>query len=428
MGFDELNVIPKKSDASAGSGAAAGVGSGAYSNMGINPELPVIEVPDLSKFKEFMNKYGGLIQAFITGSMIAIGVSMAVLGFMSGNILMAVLGIGIAGLGIGIGSAGGENNLWARLGEEMSSALDAVVNAFKTAVSFIGGILSTAGAWIYDNVIAPIGNFFAGLWAGIVKIFTPALNWFGELFGSIAATIESIIVVIVGLFKGSWILIQHVWGIAATWFNDTIIQPIAGFFSGLWEGIKGAAAGAWEAIKSVFSPVASWFKNIFSKAWEGVKNVFSTGGKIFMGIVDGIANVFKTVVNAIITGINKVVAVPFNAINGILNFIRDIRIVGIKPFSGLWDKNPLAVPQIPKLAKGGIVDSATLAMIGERGKEAVVPLENNTEWMDKLAEKIGGNQPTKIVLMLDGNELGWANIRSINNITKQTGNLQLVMG
>lgn len=40
------------------------------------------------------------------------------------------------------------------------------------------------------------------------------------------------------------------------------------------------------------------------------------------------------------------------------------------------------------LAKGGVVDEATLAIIGEQGKEVVMPLENNTEWIDLLAQKL----------------------------------------
>ena len=43
---------------------------------------------------------------------------------------------------------------------------------------------------------------------------------------------------------------------------------------------------------------------------------------------------------------------------------------------------------VPMLAKGGIVDNPTLAMIGEAGKEAVMPLENNTGWISELAQKI----------------------------------------
>ena len=90
---------------------------------------------------------------------------------------------------------------------------------------------------------------------------------------------------------------------------------------------------------------------------------------------------------------------------------------------------PTQAPRIPKLATGGIVNSATMALIGESGKEAVLPLENNTGWMDMLADKIAARNsaPSKIVLQLDGKELGWANINSINNITAQTGSLQLVL-
>lgn len=43
---------------------------------------------------------------------------------------------------------------------------------------------------------------------------------------------------------------------------------------------------------------------------------------------------------------------------------------------------------VPMLAKGGVVDGATLAVIGEAGKEAVMPLENNTGWINDLAQKI----------------------------------------
>lgn len=43
---------------------------------------------------------------------------------------------------------------------------------------------------------------------------------------------------------------------------------------------------------------------------------------------------------------------------------------------------------IPMLAKGGIVKQATQAVIGEAGKEAVLPLESNTKWMDQLAKNI----------------------------------------
>ena len=84
---------------------------------------------------------------------------------------------------------------------------------------------------------------------------------------------------------------------------------------------------------------------------------------------------------------------------------------------------------MPRLAEGGIATRSVLANIGEAGKEAVLPLEYNTEWMDTLADKIAARNsgPTKIVLKVGEKELGWATIDSINSITKQTGAIQLTL-
>ena len=43
---------------------------------------------------------------------------------------------------------------------------------------------------------------------------------------------------------------------------------------------------------------------------------------------------------------------------------------------------------LPRLAKGGIVDGATPFIAGEQGKEAIVPLERNTEWVGMVGAEI----------------------------------------
>ena len=229
--------------------------------------------------------------------------------------------------------------------------------------------------WFYENVIKPVVEFFTSLWEGII-----------------------------GAAVAAWTGIVNAFCVAGTWFNDNVIQPVAQFFVGMWDGMKNGAKKAWDGIKSVFSSVASFFKDIFTKAWDGVKKVFSTGGKVFAGIKDGIVSVFKTVVNALIDGINTVVKLPFEGLNGILDKISGLSIAGVEPFSWLTWRAP--VPQLPKLAVGGIVNRpgrGVPAIIGEAGAEAVLPLENNTEWMDILAEKIGGN--VTIPIVLDGKKI-----------------------
>ena len=165
-----------------------------------------------------------------------------------------------------------------------------------------------------------------------------------------------------------WELIKQAWSKVSEWFNNSIVQPIKNLFVGMWNALKDGAKNAWEGIKSVFSSVTNWFKDVFSKAWQAVKNVFSTGGKIFDGIKDGIASVFKTVVNGIIGGINKVISVPFKAINGMLNTIRNVNILGVSPFKSFWKQNPLSVPQIPMLAQGAVIppNAKFLAMLGDQ--------------------------------------------------------------
>ena len=57
------------------------------------------------------------------------------------------------------------------------------------------------------------------------------------------------------------------------------------------------------------------------------------------------------------------------------------------------------IPKFTTLATGGIVDRATIAQIGEDGPEAVVPLKNNTEWIDRVAHKVAeamGNGGTTV--------------------------------
>lgn len=101
----------------------------------------------------------------------------------------------------------------------------------------------------------------------------------------------------------------------------------------------------------------------------------------------------------------------------------------------------ISPPRVPKFsvdwyARGGVFDKPTLFTsggrlggLGEAGAEAIVPLENNTEWLDKIADrlsaKFGGGR--NIVLQVDGKTFGQISVDSINALTKQTGNLPLVI-
>lgn len=261
------------------------------------------------------------------------------------------------------------------------------------AIVLIWSVVST---WFDEHIIQPIKGFFEMIWNFISEqaknswntikgIWEAVSNWFDEhIIQPVRGLFEKIWGFISQQAINSWNTIKGIWTAVSTWFDEHIIQPIKNIFGPMWQSLKDGASKAWEGIKSIFSKVTTFFKDIFSKAWESVKNVFSTGGKVFDGIKDGIVNAFKNVVNAIIRGINKVVAIPFNAINSVLDKIRNISIAGAQPFSGLISK--INVPQIPELAEGTVVKKGHPYLLEGKGDEAVVPLHNNKKWIKKVAQ------------------------------------------
>ena len=196
------------------------------------------------------------------------------------------------------------------------------------------------------------------------------------------------------------------------WFSNLwgdikgIFKPVAEFFKDIW-------GKAFNAVKNVFAPIADFFGNI----WGKIKDKFSNLGT---NIGDAISSSVRSGINGIISLIERTINTAIGLINGAIRLINLLPGVNVGYIQKLY---------MPRLAKGGIIDSATIAMVGEQGKEAVVPLENNTEWMDKLADRLAARMasPTRVSLNVDGKELGWTTINSINNITKQTGNLPLAV-
>lgn len=274
---------------------------------------------------------------------------------------------------------------------------------------------------IYEGVIAPV-------WAEIVKAFDTLWNeTLSPYYEYLVDTIFEIINCIFELYNGC---IAPIVNWIATNIYPLIVKYIElllKHINNVYKDIAGIVKGTVQIIKGIVQFITGVFTGDWEKAWEGVKN-------IFVGIWDTLVSYLKLPINYIISYINVAVEgivfaanAAIRAINKLSFTIPDwVPVVGGEKFG--FNIKELTAPKIPMLAKGGIVTSETLARIGEGGKkEAVLPLEQNTDWMDKLADKIASrnSSPSKIVLMLDGKELGWASINSINSITKQTGNLQL---
>ena len=231
-----------------------------------------------------------------------------------------------------------------------------VHDAFKT----LSGILEDFAKFVEDNAEGfkawgeILGVVAKAIWSIIEPMADAAWNTFKGLVLAIYEVFKLLLKILLEVGKA---LVKVVKDPKQAW--DDFKSYVGSFF----DNMKNKAGSAVSGIKEAFKGIPEWFRTTFTKAWTNVKNVFSKGGKVFVGIKDGILSGLKSVINALIKGINKVVAIPFNGLNAALNKIKNVKILGHKPFSKLI--GTISVPQIPMLAKGGVITSPTIAMMGE---------------------------------------------------------------
>lgn len=226
---------------------------------------------------------------------------------------------------------------------------------------------------VWENGLRPLWNEFVNLVDVVMSVLldfwnfvSPYITQLLEFLGPILKDAFDFLGTFIGnTLNGVLGIITTVIG-AATGVFEGIIDFISGVFSTDW-------SQAWENVKQIFSGIWETLSGIVSGVWNTILGLFANGGKIFSGVVDGISGAFKNIVNSIIRGINDVIRVPFNKVNGLLNSIRSFNIPLIgQPFLGLWSYNPLPIPVIPTLARGGFANVGQLFIANEPGNPELI--------------------------------------------------------
>lgn len=225
----------------------------------------------------------------------------------------------------------------------VTAILDVVVSLLPVITQLLDAILP---------VVIPIVEAFAELVEMILPMLIPVIELFAGIVESLLPLLDPFIVAI-----------------------ETVLVPLISAVAALFRGDFGAA----------FDFIVEAFYGII----DTISSAFSAIGEVISGIFKSIGNFFINMVNGVIGGLNSISAT-----------IPDwVPLVGGRTFG-------LNIPEIPALATGGIVDEPTLALIGEAGPEAVIPLDQLPSYAGPVGEggSSGGGISSTVIAKI-GNAL-----------------------
>jgi phage-related protein len=358
----------------------------------------------------------------------------------------------------------GIKSIFSGFGTAISNLASAIWSAiklpFSVAVTFFGGLFDLAWTAI-KKAWSAVGAWFKSIWDNITNTFSNAHTWFKEKFSAAWELIKGIFSIsnISAWFTARWSDIKNVFSTVDTWFKGKFnsawefikgifsLSNVSNWFKERYANVttafdntdtwfNGKFGDAWGKIKGVFNEidvkkwfgdrwsniqskftngndsVDTWFGGKFGDAWEKIKGVFSKSKltSFFGDSADGVWGIIKGLFTNIGKGAGEAISGAFRSvINDCLKKVEDTinKAIGfINTAIGVMNKVPgvnistVSPVELPRMAKGGVVNSATIAMIGEAGKEAVVPLENNTGWMEKVGSVIGRIVSTNLSMQL----------------------------
>ena len=298
--------------------------------IGIFVVLGAIFATVLMVIGQFALGIGSLIQFFpmLGGVIKAVGVVIAGLG----GAVIAVIAIIIA-VAIGIFVAFKENFMNIKLAAKFM--IDGFKRMFKGLIDWF--------ATPFRIIAALIRGDFTGAWDAIKRGFMGMVNF---IIGLLQGLYFAVTIIAIGLFR------------VFKWLWDMIVKG----FNWLRDKLVGRSI-----IPDMINAIIKWFWKIPNV----IKSVVRFVGNAFIGVGNTIINVWNKVMGAISKAIITVLR-GVDVVIGVLNRIPGINIGGYS-----WNISWGKIPSIPRLAGGGIINKPTLAMLGEEGPEAVVPLNKD---------------------------------------------------
>jgi len=277
------------------------------------------------------------------------------------------------------------------------SVIEGIVNGLTLFSAWIGenielvqGIVtlvaSFAAAWVLVNTALAVWNVISLIATAGATALGTAVAFLTSPVTLIIAGIAALIAV-VALLITHWDqvkqaggaalqFLQEVWAAACEWFNTVVVQPLAALFSTFWQTVQNLAQLALSKLQAIWGTLCGWMQRLviepLTSAWTGFKD-------IMLNLWDGIAGGVRGAVNSIIGFVNGMIRAAVDGVNTVIRLLNSISFevpgwvpeIGGKTFG--FDIPTMSAPQIPMLARGGVIRQPVLAMMGEYAGAATNP-------------------------------------------------------
>lgn len=346
----------------------------------------------------------------------------------------------------------------------IETAAPAVMKLLAGALALVTDaltLLQPAAQAVWEGFLKPAASWAGDAAAELLTLFGEALSWCGEQLKGLTTILNGAAnwgtklkeaggFLVEGLKNG----VRGALSGIVSWLYANLVQPVVGAVKTLF-GISDSSAVFASIGGSLVTGMCNGLKEKLGTAWAALSSAWTAFKSHFTGIDVGVA--------AKITTSQADLQEKWNALTGVLKD-KTLSVAAKlttsaaslwKEFTSGWSGKSLGLkvawvtsglnaiqaavsktlfggkgwPKLAFAARGGVFDDPTLTVLGEAGREAVVPLENNTGWMDALARRIalqtgggsGGGQTITVQCVLDGKVIAENTVRYVNAQARRTG-------
>lgn len=285
-----------------------------------------------------------------------------------------------------------------------------LVNELLPTITEITNAILPIIVQLIETIVPPLVQIIQMIAPLIAELLPPLIGLLQPIISLLSPLIELVMVLLSPLIKLLNLILPPLIGVMTEIVQviESVLQPAIEFLAKniIGDNLNGALMSiiqvmsdvwdflsmAWGWIQEKIGMVTSWIaENIaerFTLIHDTIVMVVTAISSKFGEALSGMWASTKNTVNWIIGGFEKMVNGVIKSINKILDGINTV-VDGVGNLIGLdWEVPTLKEINLPRLKKGTVVNRPTIAEIGEDGTEAVVPLENNTQWIRRVAEEL----------------------------------------